>query len=98
MGSGGCAGGQVAPQGVVVAVVGHNQGRLDHAGAGQVGEQVVDEGAPTHLDQGPGRLREQRADTGPVAGGEQDGVHASALPDCGWQATRTGTTEMPAFA
>ena len=45
---GGC---QVAPQGVVVAVVGHDQGRLDHAGAGQVGEQVVDEGAPAHLDQ-----------------------------------------------
>ena len=45
---GGC---QVAPQGVVVAVVGHDQGRLDHARAGQVGEQVVDEEAhpPTSI-------------------------------------------------
>ena len=88
----------MAPQGVVVAVVGHDQRRLDHAGAGQVGEQVVDEGATAHLDQRLGRVREQRADAGPVAGGEQDGVHASAPPDCGWRATRTGTTEMPASA
>ena len=49
------AGGQVAPQGVVVAVVGHDQGRLDHAGAAQVGEQVVDEEAPAHVDQRLGR-------------------------------------------
>ena len=40
---GGC---QVAPQGVVVAVVGHDQGRLDHARAGQSWRaEVVDEGA-----------------------------------------------------
>ena len=51
------AGCQVAPQGVVVAVVGHDQGRLDHAGAGRVGEQVVDEEAPAHVDQRLGRVR-----------------------------------------
>ena len=54
--------------------------------------------APAHLDQRLGRVREQRADAGAVAGGEQDRVHASAPPDCGWRATRTGTTEMPASA
>ena len=71
-------GGQVALQGGVVAVVGHDQGRLDHTGAGQVGQQVVDEGATAHLDQRLGRVGEQRADAGPVAGGEQDRVHGSA--------------------
>ena len=88
----------MAAQRVVVAVVGNDQGRLDHAGACQVGEQVVDEGAAADLDQGLGRVREQRADARPVAGGQQDRVHASALPDGGWPATPTGTTEMPASA
>ena len=61
-----CGAGQMALQGVEVALVGHDQGRLDHAGAGQVGQAVVDEAASVHLDPRPGRIREQRADAGPV--------------------------------
>ncbi len=94
----GRADGQMAAQGVVVEIVGHDQGRVDQARAGQVGQQVVDERSAADLDQGLGPVREQRADARPVAGGQQHGVHACVPPGRGWRATRTGTTEIPASA
>ena len=80
---------EVALEGGQESVVGDQGGRFDGAGAGDVGEQMVEQGAAADRNQRLRGVREQGAHAGAVAGGEQNrGQGFGGL-------TRSGTMAKP---
>ena len=74
---------QVALQRRVEAVVGDDGDRFDESGAGEVVEQVGEDGTAADLDQRLRRIGEQRAHPGTMAGGKEDGIQGGAAAGSG---------------